>query len=292
MITPRRLIVTHHSPDLDAVGAVWLLKRFDSQHYANAKVAFVNPGEEITYEAAQEVGFQMHEIMHVDTGLGEFDHHQADRGLQHLSASLLVLNHVIKIHPDLEKDETLKTLVDHITDSDHFGEVHWPEAEHYRYCFMIESLIRGMEFTDPHNDDSQLHFGLQCLDNAYASLEQHLKATEILAKASQGFVIKAGTCLALESRNDETVKLAQKQGYSMVIRRNPEDGSLRIKARPDADLMLKALADELTKLDPKASWYYHPSGKMLLNGSSKHRNQKPTILTLDRVVELVKRLYA
>jgi hypothetical protein len=27
---------------------------------------------------------------------------------------------------------------------------------------MIHELIRGHEFTDPHNDDSQMHFGFQC----------------------------------------------------------------------------------------------------------------------------------
>lgn len=292
MTSPRRLLVTHHAPDLDAIGAVWILKRFDAQHYADAKVAFVNPGEQMSYEAAQELGFQMHEITHVDTGLGEFDHHQPDRGQQYLSASLLVYQHVCQVHPDLAHDDTLKTLVDHITDSDHFGEVHWPEAEHYRYCFMIENLIRGMEFTDPHNDDSQLHFGMQCLDTAYAALEQHLKAAEIVAQAQLSFKIKAGQCLALETRNDDTVKLAQKMGYTLVIRKSPEDGSLRIKARPDAAITLKALAEEIQKIDTKGSWYYHPSGKMLINGSSKHRNQKPSQLSLQTVVELVKQLYA
>ncbi len=291
MPTPRRLLVTHHAPDLDAIGAVWLLKRFDAQHYANAKVAFVNPGDQITYEEAQELGFQLHEVTHVDTGLGEFDHHQADRGLKYLSASLLVLEYLIKIHPDLADDGTLKLLVKHITDSDHFAEVHWPEAEHYRYCFMIESLIRGMEFTDPHNDDSQLHFGIQCLDNAYAALEQHQKAAEILSQENLSFSIKAGRVLALESRNDDTVKLAQKQGFMVVIRKSPEDGSLRIKARPDAEIDLKALHEEILKIDSKGSWYYHPSGKMLINGSAKHRNQKPSPLSLDEVIKLVKQLY-
>lgn len=292
MTNNRRLIVTHHSPDLDAIGAVWILKRWDSQHFADAKVGFVNPGEEISYEAAQVLGFQMHEITHVDTGLGEFDHHQPERGHQNICASSLVLDHVCQVHPDLADDQTLKTLVEYINESDHFGAVHWPAAGHYRYCFMIDSLIRGQEFFDPHNDESQLHFGMQCLDAAYAALNQHLKAVEIVATQGVRFEIKAGRAIGLESSNDDTVKLAQKQGYQVVIRKDPKEGHLRIKARPDTDIDLKALATEISKIDTKGSWYYHPSGKMLINGSSKHRNQRPSPLSLDQVIELVKKIYS
>lgn len=291
MPSPRRLIVTHHAPDLDAIGSVWLLKRFEAQHYASAKVAFVNAGSEITYEEAQELGFQMHEVTHVDTGMGEFDHHQPDRGLKYLSATLLVYQHLLKIHPDLQTNETLKALVDFITDSDHFAEVHWPEPEHYRYCFMIGDLIHGMEFVDPHTDESQLYFGMQCLDAAYASLTEHFKAAEIIATEGHTFDIKAGKVMALSTRNGDTVKLAQKQGYTVVIMKDPEAGNIRVKARPDAEIDLKPLADEIAKIDHKGSWFYHPSGKMLINGSRKNKGQRPSELTLDQVVSLVKSIY-
>lgn len=291
MATPRRLLVTHHAPDLDAIGAVWLFKRFYAQHYAHAKVAFVNAGEEISYEEAQELGFQMHEVTHVDTGMGEFDHHQPDRGLQHLSATLLVYKHILKIHPDLAKDETLKTIVDFITDGDHFAEVNWPEPEHYRYCFMINELIHGMEFVDPHTDESQLYFGLECLDAAYGALKEHLRAAEIIAREGKSFDIKAGKVLALATKNGDTVKLGQKQGYTVVVMKDPDVGNIRVKARPDAQIDLKPLADEIAKIDHKGSWFYHPSGKMLINGSRKNRGQRPSDLSLDQVVALMKSIY-
>lgn len=288
----RRLIVTHHSPDLDAVGAVWVLKRFDSQHYADAKVAFVNPGEQISLDEAEKYGLQLHEVTHVDTGLGEFDHHQSERGHQHVSATSLVYDHVLKVHPELKDDTALQKLVEFVTDIDHFGEVYWPDAGNYRYCFMIQDLIDGMEFTDPHNDDSQLHFGMQCLDNGYAKLVQFVKAEEILETRGTRFEIKAGQALGLETNNDQTIKLAQKQGCMLVIRKDPDEGNIRIKARPDADIELRPLADRIMQIDPQASWYYHPSGKMLINGSRKHRNQKASALSLDQVITIVKELYA
>lgn len=288
----RRLLVTHHAPDLDAVSAVWLFKRFEGQHFADARVAFVNPGDTITLEEAEEHGSQLHEVTHVDTGLGEFDHHQADRGLQPLSAALLVYHHLLEVHPELAQDAALKTLVEYVTEVDHFGEVYWPEADNLRYSFMIQDLIRGMEFQDPHDDDSQLHFGLQCLDNAYAMMTQHIKAAAILDTEGTEFAIKAGKVLALETRNDETIKLGQKRGYCLVIRKDPKEGNLRIKARPDADLNLTALYEKIQSVDKQGSWYNHPSGKMLINGSRKHRNQTASPLTVDQVIELVKEVYS
>lgn len=289
---PRALIVTHHAPDLDACTSTWLLKRFDAQHYADAKIAFVNPGEVITLEEAEEQGCQLHEVTHVDTGFGKFDHHQPDRGHEYISATSLVYDHLLKIHPEYVHDQALKTLVDFVTEIDHFGEVDWPDADSLRYSFMIHELIRGMEFTHPHNDESQIYFGFQCLENVYATLTQHLKAIEILDLEGVEIQLKDGKALALETRNDDTIKLAQKRGYDLVIKKNPEQGNIRIKARPDSNFNLKELAEEIAKIDTKGTWFFHGSGKMLINGSSKHREQVPSPLSLDQVVTLVKQLYA
>jgi nanoRNase/pAp phosphatase (c-di-AMP/oligoRNAs hydrolase) len=156
----RKLLVTHHTPDLDAVGAVWLLKRFVSQEYATAKIAFVNPGDTISANEAHQLGVELHEVTHVDTGLGEFDHHQEDRGKEFLSATLLTHSYACKVHPELKNDAALEKLAQFITEIDHFQEVHWPESEDVRYCFMIHELIKGMEYLESHTDDTQLNFGM------------------------------------------------------------------------------------------------------------------------------------
>mgnify|MGYP001568014235 CR=1 FL=1 len=68
-----KLIVTHFSPDLDAVTSVWLIKRF-FKNWEKAEVKFVAAGK--TWEN-QPVDTD-EEIIHVDTGLGKFDHHNTD----------------------------------------------------------------------------------------------------------------------------------------------------------------------------------------------------------------------
>jgi len=287
----RKLIVTHHAPDLDAIGASWLLKTFDAQHYSNAKFAFVNPGSTVDPSEALKLEISPDDVTHVDTGLGRFDHHQPERGHDHSSAASLVYEYLCQLHPTLEEDQALETLVGFITEIDHFEEIYWPEADHYRYNFMLHEIIRGLEFVELHDDDSQLHFGFTCLDGIYSSLKQHLKAKDILRDKAEYFQIKLGKCMAVETRNDDTLKLAQKYGAIIAIRKDSSAGHIRIKARPDAKLDLKELADEITLVDPTGTWYYHPGGKMLINGSRKHHNQKPSSLSLAQVIELVKKVY-
>src|SRR5258708_14403189 len=114
----KQLLVTHHAPDLDAIGAVWLFKRFDTQHFADSQVAFVDPGSQIDPGEAERLGFQMHEVTHVDTGLGEFDHHQPERGHEQICATSLVFNHICQLHPEEKDNQALKYLSDFVTDVD------------------------------------------------------------------------------------------------------------------------------------------------------------------------------
>lgn len=287
----RKLIVTHHAPDLDAIGAAWLLKTFDTQHYADAKFAFVNPGEKISSQEIARLQISPKDVTHVDTGLGRFDHHQPERGRQHVSAASLVHEYLCQLHPELEQDHALGILVDFITETDHFEEIYWPQADHYRYNFMLHQLIRGLEFLELHNDDSQLHFGFTCLDGTYANLKQQVKAKDILESKAEYFETRVGKCMAVETRNDDTIKLAQKQGCVIAIRKDPKEGHIRIKARPDAALDLKDVVVEIDKIDHVGTWYYHPSGKMLINGSRKHRDQQPSSLSLQEIITIIHKVY-
>ncbi|MCA9369277.1 hypothetical protein KC721_03180, partial [Candidatus Woesebacteria bacterium] len=86
----RKLLVTHHAPDLDAIGSVWLFKKFHTQKYGDAKIAFVNPGSRIEEYQVEELGVDLRDVTHVDTGLGEFDHHQKERASTDICATSLV----------------------------------------------------------------------------------------------------------------------------------------------------------------------------------------------------------
>jgi hypothetical protein len=291
MSNSRPLIVTHHAPDLDAITSTWLLKRFHAQKFADAHVGFVSPGEKISLEEAEELGCQLHEITYVDTGFGEFDHHQPDRAMQRVCATSLVYDHICEVHPDKKDDRALQSIVEMANTIDHFEEVLWPEPDAERYLFMIHEMIRGHEFTDPHNDDSQMHFGFQCLDNIYATLTQYHKAKEIIQNKGEEFEVKGGKALVLTTRNDDTIKVAQRMGYVLVARKDPKLGHIRIKARPDTDITLHKLHEKIQEVDKEGTWFFHGGGKMLLNGSQKNHNQKPSPLNADQLVIILKEIY-
>ena len=283
----RQLIVTHHAPDLDAIGATWLLKRFEARKYADAKIAFVNPGETLSLSQATELGFELHNVTHVDTGLGRFDHHQPELGSKRLSAALLVHEHICSRNSGLEADQALQVMAEFITEIDQFEEIYWPDASNYRNNFMIHELIKGIELTQLHDDDSQMQFGMQCLDAAYASLTQQIKAREIIEEKGEEFMIGDKKCLGLETRNDDTLKVAQKQGFELVVRKDPKLGNIRIKVRPDSSIVLKPVYDAVKQADSTGTWFYHPSGRMLINGSRKHTSQIPSPLSLATIIQLI-----
>ncbi len=287
----RKLIVTHHAPDLDAIGAVWILKRFDSQHYADAKLAFVNPGERISAQKVEDLGIEMSQVTHVDTGRGKFDHHQPERANKMVCATTLTYEHACQLHPELKQDSALREIVEFVNEIDHFQEIHWPQSGSTRYVLMIHELISGHELTDPHNDDSQMHYGLKSLSYAYHAMDHTVKAQQIIKQEGQDFNIGQRPCLGLITGNDSTIKEAQKMGYEMVIRKDDNQGNIRIKVRPDSAINLKALSERIKQLDQTGTWFFHPGGKMLLNGSKSHRNQVPSPLSLRKVITLAKEVY-
>lgn len=77
-----KIIVTHTTPDWDAIGSVWLIKKYLAG-WQDAAVEFVPAGQRSTRvkdidisEMAPVVKAGEDEIIHVDTGLGPLDHHQ------------------------------------------------------------------------------------------------------------------------------------------------------------------------------------------------------------------------
>ncbi len=75
-----KTIVTHTSPDWDAITSVWVIKRY-LPGFEGASVQFVPAGEHLKGTNPKELDQPIekigdNEIIHVDTGLGPLDHHQ------------------------------------------------------------------------------------------------------------------------------------------------------------------------------------------------------------------------
>lgn len=282
-----KLIVTHKNPDVDAIGAVWLFRRFGGSDFEQARTEFVYAGEEMDGARMGELGVKPEEVVHVDTGMGPFDHHQPDNTKRD-SATLRVHEYLQKTKPSLKKDVALTRVVNFINDTDHFASFWWPEPADDRYLFMLEEILAGLRSGKHFNDYELVDFGMICLDGVYTGMKIRVRAEEDLETKGWEFESPWGPAYAIENKNDEVMKLAQKRGYDVVVRKDAEEGHVRIKAAPEKSIDLTKVYERILELDHEGTWFLHPSKAMLLNGSKKAAGKSPTPLSLKKVVELVK----
>lgn len=274
-----KTIVTHLSPDLDAIASVWLIKKY-LPGWDSAQIKFVPSGTTLDG--------QLHDssknIIHVDTGLGKFDHHQTT---DYTSATKLVYKYLIgKDLLETKEIKAVEKIVEYVNSTDHFAEVFYPEPDSDRYDFMIRQLIDGLKVIN-RDEIKLIEIVFQLLEASLIVFKNKVSAEE---EIKNGFVFRSylGKSLAIETKNEEAVKLALKKGFSLVVRRHPEVGFTRIKTLPDNKYTLKPIYEKILTKDKKGSWFFHISEHMLLNGSSGNPKLIPTSLSLNMIIEIIK----
>ncbi len=313
-----KIIVTHASPDWDAIGSVWLIKKYLAG-WERAEVRFVPAGENISKikdqrskikDPVERIGED--EVVHVDTGMGPLDHHQtSDREVCAMSRTWDFVRNEIESKDNALTDNHLKAIsriVRVVVDIDHFGEVYWGEPTADYHEFSLLGVLEGLKYIKQDQDEFYVEFGMQCLDALVADFENRIWAEDEIAKG-QKFVTRFGEGIGFETINDTVLKLAQKMGYILVVRKDPRKKYVRIKARPHPDPLprsgrgqalkgegtgrgidLTLAYEQLKKIDPEATWYLHVSKKMLLNGTPKNPKMRPTKLGLDVIIKVLEKI--
>jgi hypothetical protein len=298
-----KIIVTHLSPDWDAIGGVWIIRRF-LKGWENASVEFVPAGGRSVRvkdlpvdDTIQVVGHD--EIIHVDTGLGPLDHHQTSDTTQSGTGRaweyVQEQRHTSGQYLKDSQEAAVSKVVKFIVDTDHFKEVFWPDAANERYEFTILGLLEGMKYMKPEQHEYYVAWGMEILDALAYTFENRLWAEREIAQKGVEFETKYGKGIAFETENDTVLKLAQKMGYTLVVRKDTDHGYVRIKVLPaqskEKDIDLTPVYEAVTKADPKSTWYLHISKKMLLNGSSKNPNSISTKLKVPDLIEILEKVY-
>lgn len=277
-----KTLVTHISVDLDAVTSSWLVKRF-LPGWDEADIKHVSAGTTLNDQEPDTNA----DIMHVDTGMGQFDHHQLEDKKKEFSATKRVFD-FLKDQGHLKQNdvEALSRIASFVTQIDHFGEVHFPDPMADRYDFLLSQIIDGMKINRMKDADI-VDVAFKSLDGIFLIIRQKIAAQEEIKK---GYIFssKWGKSIAMETKNEEAVKVALKSGFNVVIKRDPNAGFLRIKTTPTPDIDLTAVYDAVKQKDPKAYWYLHASKNMLLNGSSKRPDVVASSLTLPQVIEIMR----
>ena len=277
-----KTIVIHFNPDLDAITGAWIIKRF-LKGWKKAEIAFVPAGE-----LYQDMPVDSNpEILHVDTGLGELDHHQTD---EYICAAQLchrkTKNQKLKIK-DID-NEALERLCEVVCEVDHGRDISWPDSENDRYLFFLEEILGGLNSI--YQDDGQVvEFGLKALDGIFKVLKDKIKAEEILeGPRAIKFETRWGRGVGVTTENEAVLTVGEKMGYSLVVKKDSRIGNIRIYARWDRKVDLTKVYQQLKELDSEATWFLHASKCLLLNGSTRNPKMKPTKLSLQEIIAVLK----
>lgn len=272
-----KTIVTHIGPDLDAITSIWLVKMF-LPGWEEAALAFVPAGTTLNKFPPDDNP----EVLHVDTGFGRFDHHQSDADT---CASRLVYEEIVKTRGE---DTALERLVTVVNEFDHFREVFFPNPTADFWDFSLTTQIDGWRLLFSDDPLRYVALVMQSLDAIYKSFQNKVWAQREIAERGIEFMTKWGKGMGVETTNDDVVHLAQKMGYAIAVRKDPRKGYLRIKALPKPEIDLTPVYNKLKEVDPQASWFLHASRHMVLNGSSKNPDMKPTSKSLPEIIEIIK----
>jgi len=320
-----KVIVTHISPDWDAITSVWLIKKYLSG-WQEAEIKFVPAGQRLSARGPVELlsrptsshslraldgspsplatpsqvieDIDGDEVIHVDTGLGSLDHHQTQD--TNVSAASLTWDYVNaefrKAGGKLtaEHEEAVSRIVKFVVDTDHFKEVFWPNPASDVYELTLLGLMEGLKYEKQNEDRFYLDFGITCLNAILAQFENRIWAEKEIAEKGIQFETRFGKGIGFETLNDTVLKLSQKMGYVITVRKDPRKKYVRIKTLPDengkkgADLSLAY--EKLKKMDPAATWFLHVSKKMLLNGTPKNPKMIPTKLDLSDIIKVLEKI--
>jgi len=278
----QKIIVTHIFPDLDAITAVWLLKKFDGD-FEEAEVKFIAAG--MTYEnksVDSDPG-----VVHVDTGLGRFDHHHLD---ERTCAAELVFNYLKSEKKiTLKYQSAMERLIELVIQVDHFEDFFWPEPTDDKYDLCLHHLFDHLKLSGQLNDEELVAEGMRLLEAVLFGLRQKIKAEEEMKEGIE-FETIWGRSLGIETKMSRVNKLAQKLGYSLVVRKEPDTGFVSIKCQPRKDLDLGKAHEVLKEADSKADWFFHRSRHIILNGSRHNPKVKASSLGLAEMIELLKNI--
>lgn len=273
-----KVIVTHLSPDFDGIPAIWALKKFHPE-FADAKVEFVPAG---TTLGGKPVGADPN-IIHVDTGGGPFDHHESN---DYTCAAKLVWDW-LKADQNL-KDEAVDRLMNLIVAFDHAKDLSWSDAADDKYELMLPALVAGWKMAYRGQYLRVVEIGLLAMDAAYNAMKSKITAEKALETGVE-FQSPWGKAIALETGNEGTLQVGEKMGYALVVKKDPRTGAVRIYGRSDFGVDLTMAAKIVQQKDPDSGWFLHASKCLLLNGSAKNPTMKPTKLSLEEVIEILKK---
>lgn len=287
-------IVTHVSPDWDAIGAVWLLQRFGGLE--DAEVRFVNTGRPPADVLASAVAV-------ADTGREDaparlrFDHHHLPGAEANATCATQQVYHWLILH----RPETDWTYLGPIVDLIYAGDTGKPAANESRKRG-IHALLSALKARGA-ADYTLLNHGYGWLDLLAEHSKGRQEAAETLAQHLV-YTSTDGLLMAIKDAPPMASSAAFDAGARLVVFQNsrPETNAIGIWRsgewqEPHAGQLVRAILDYAPAIrveqtiattttaaqaifDELATWYLHEAGFFAGRGTDKAPDPRSIIADL------------
>ncbi|MBI2019721.1 hypothetical protein HYS95_03600 [Candidatus Daviesbacteria bacterium] len=267
-----KILVTHINPHLDDIVGIWLFKKYQPD-FKDAKLRFISASRDAARDESEEK-------IYIGTGGGQFDEHKEE--IETTCAGTLVYEYLKKKNY-IPKDEILRGALDKL--------MQWnllidtgkaPDSEFNE--FSIQAFIRVKDGSEEGSQNS-VQLGYEILDRILMVLKKRQQAILDWNNRIE-FETRFGKSYAVKS---ETVdrEFCREKGGDLFLMYGPKHRSVQFFT-PSFEIDLKPIFDKVKHLDPDASWFLHQSHHMVICGSSSAPDSKPTKLSFEELIRIVK----
>lgn len=267
-----KTLVTHINPHLDDIFGIWLFKKFNLG-FKDAKVEFIS---------AEKGNLGLEETedkIYIGVGRGKFDEHK--EGLETCAGSMVY--EFLKEDGKIPQDEITQKALERLVEWNKLVDTGKAPDSQYDE-FSVQSFIR-VQNGSAQSSNRSLELGLEILDRILEVLKRKQRAELDWEKRIE-FESRFGKSYALVSETINREFCREKDG-DLFLMYDPKYHSVQFFT-PSFIIDLKPIYDEIKRLDPDASWFLHQSHHMVICGSSSAPDSKPTKLSLEELIEVVK----
>ena len=267
-----KTLVTHINPHLDDITGIWLLKKFHPD-FVDAKIEFISANHDAasTQESAEKI--------FVGTGGGKFDEHK--EGLDTCAGSLVF--DFLKQENVLPNDETTIKALEELVEWNKLIDTGKAPASEFSQ-FSIQSIIRPKTGTQE-SSQKAVELGKEILDRLLEVLKVKQQALKDWEERVE-FETKFGKTVAIKSSSVDRA-FCKQQGGDLFLIYDPKYPSVQFFT-PRFDLDLSEIYQKVKEKDPDAEWFLHQSHHMVICGSGSAPDSKPTKLSFEELIELIK----
>jgi hypothetical protein len=153
--------------------------------------------------------------------------------------------------------------------------------------FNVNDLIAGYNALFPNHPQQVALAMLPNMDAWYEQEARQQRLDRAFARRIE-FQTSWGLGIAMESDDGGSSRLAYAQGAILYAYRDGR-GNMGIAAQARSSVDLAPVYSDLLRLDAGADWYLHPNRRLLLCGTPKAPVRHRSELTLDELVNVIRR---